>query len=59
MVQRTKYYELTPLQEGKIQYGKMLKAENMDAVRRKCDERSLAYDADTGWKHLLLSHQGW
>ena len=51
--QRREGYTLTPLMAGKIQYGKMLKKDNMDAVREELTARSLSYDIRTGWKEMI------
>ena len=50
--QQTKY-NLTPLLQGKIQYGKMKKDDNLEQVRRECDKRNLRYDANTNWTSLI------
>ena len=46
-------YDLTPLLQGKIQFGKMRKESNMEQVRGECNARNLQYDANTNWNSLL------
>ena len=51
--QRREGYTLTPLMEGKIQYGKMKKKDNMDAVRDELRVRCISFDSSTGWKEMI------
>ena len=51
--ERREGYTLTPLMQGKIQYGKMRKKENMDAVREELRMRSVDFESDTGWKEMI------
>ena len=44
---------LTPLMEGKIQYGKMKNLENIDPVRNELRARSVHFKISTGWKELI------
>ena len=44
---------LTPLMDGKIQYHKMKKAHNLEAVRDELRERGCAFDQTTNWTALL------
>ena len=47
---------LTPLIEGRIQYGKLLKRFNLDAVRDKLTKRGLRdkFDEKTNWSKLIM-----
>ena len=47
---------LTPLIEGQIQYGKLLKRFNFDAVRDELTERGLSdkFDRKTNWSRLIM-----
>ena len=47
---------LTPLIEGQIQYGKLLKRFNVDAVRDKLTQRGLRdkFDVKTNWSKLIM-----
>ena len=52
---------LTPLLEGKIQYGKLLKAHNLDAVCAEVTARGIAFLPTTNWTSLLKiikEHEG-
>ena len=51
--QRQEGYTLTPLMEGKIQYGKMKKLANIDPVRNELRARSVEFETSTGWKALI------
>ena len=44
---------LTPLLMGKIQFGKLKKAYNLDAIRKECLARGLQFDNSTNWKSLI------
>ena len=44
---------LTPMMQGKIQYGKMKKGDNMEAIRREVTSRGIAYTRSTEWKQLI------
>jgi len=44
---------LTPLMDGKIQYHKMKKAHNLEAVRNELRERGCAFDQLSNWTALL------
>ena len=46
-------YELTPLLQGKIQYAKMKKADNLDQIRRECEARNLPFLPTTNWTNLI------
>ena len=39
--------------EGKIQYGKMKKLENMEPVREELRARSVEFEMSSGWKELI------
>ena len=52
---------LTPLISGKIQYAKMKKAYNLEAVRDECTAREIEFDATTNWTNLvkmIKEHEG-
>ena len=52
---------LTPLISGKIQYAKMKKAYNLEAVRNECTARGIAFDTTTNWTNLInmiKEHEG-
>ena len=51
--QRREGCTLTPLMEGKIQYGKMIKVHNIDAIRKELQARSATVDGNTGWLTLI------
>ena len=51
--QEQKKYDLTPLLEGKIQYGKMKRDHNIDQIQRECKARNLRYEANTNWTTLI------
>ena len=51
--QRREGYTLTPLLEGKIQYGKMKKKDNMDAVRDELKARMVGFRNEIGWKEII------
>ena len=51
--QRREGYTLTPLMVGKIQYVKMLKRANIDAMREELTARSVTFDIETGWKEMI------
>ena len=44
---------LTPLLEGKIQFGKLLKSHNLDAVRDEVTARGIVFLPTTNWTSLL------
>ena len=44
---------LTPLLMGKIQFGKLKKAHNLNAIRKECLARGLQFDNSTNWKSLI------
>ena len=47
---------LTPLIEGRIQYGKLLKRFNFDTVRDELTEQGLSnkFDRETNWSRLIM-----
>ena len=52
---------LTPLISGKIQYAKMKKAYNLEAVRNECTARGIPFDTTTNWTNLvkmIKEHEG-
>ena len=51
--QRRSGYTLTPLMQGKIQYGKMRKNDNIEAVREELKARLVDFDSNTGWKDMI------
>ena len=55
MYQRRSGQTLTPLIEGKVQYGKMLKKHNMEAVQNELLARGLSdkFNNKTNWTNLL------
>ena len=50
---RREGYTLTPLMQGKIQYGKMKKKDNIDAVREELKVRLVNFDSNAGWKEMI------
>ena len=51
--QRREGYTLTPLMEGRIQYGLLKKADNTDAVRGELLARDVDIRATTGWMIMI------
>ena len=51
--QRREGYTLTPLMQRKIQYGKMKKKDNMDAVKNEFETRLVGYKRSTGCRKLI------
>ena len=51
--QRREGYTLTPLMEGRIQYGLLLKTDNADAVRDELLARGVDIPATTGWMVMI------
>ena len=54
-------HTLTPLISGKIQYAKMLKKDNFEAVRNEMRARDLAFDENTTWTKMIKAikeHEG-
>ena len=51
--QRREGYTLTPLMQGKIQYGKLRKKYNMEAVSEELRKRSINHNHDTGWMEMI------
>ena len=39
--------------EGEIQYGKLLKKHNIDAVRGELTARSIQYQSNTNWTEMI------
>ena len=56
--QTTTRYELTPLLEGKIQYHKMNRDDNIEQVKLECQVQGLQFNHGTNWTSLLKFIKG-
>lgn len=46
---------LTPLVQGKVQYGMLKKAAHFDLIREELSDRNISFSAETGWMACLGS----
>ena len=44
---------LTPLVQGKVQYGMLKKAAHFDLIREELSDRNISFSAETGWMACL------
>eukprot|EP00957_Ditylum_brightwellii_P150708 11474993-Ditylum_brightwellii.AAC.1 len=51
--QRQAGHSLTPLLQGKIQYDKLLKKYNMEAVKEELLAHGITFESNTTWRSLI------